>query len=134
MKAILKAALMGAMALVYSFAHAQQTQEQSSAPSTTIQTVPNQTAPTQTVPTQTTPTKSMDYVVLEKGKLMQYSNGKAMEVKSDFAATNGDKISATGLITLKDGTTRQLKEGDRFFKDGHVEAATAPGNPKQDQN
>jgi len=124
MKSILKAALMGAMALVYSFAHAQQT--------TPTQTTPTQTTPT--TPTQTTPTKSLDYVVLEKGKLTEYNNGKAMEVKSDFMATNGDKISSSGLITMKDGTTRQLKEGDRFFKDGHVEAAGAPQNPKQDQN
>jgi len=130
MKAILKAALMGAMALVYSFAHAQQTQEQSSVPSTTVQTVPTQTAPTQTAPTQTTPTKSMDYVVLEKGKLMEYKDGKAIEVKSDFLASNGDKVSAAGLITMKDGTTRQLKEGDRFYKDGRVEAS-AP-SPKQE--
>jgi len=136
MKSILKAAFVGAMALVYSFANAQETQDQSATPSSsTVQTTPTQTSPTQTTPTQTTPsqttpTKSLNYVVLEKGKLMEYKDGKAIEVKSDFLASNGDKVSAAGLITMKDGTTRQLKEGDRFYKDGRVEAS-AP-SPKQE--
>ncbi len=131
MKSILKAAFVGAMALVYSFAHAQETQDQSATPSSsTVQTTPTQTTPTQSTPSQTAPTKSLNYVVLEKGKLMEYKDGKATEVKSDFLASNGDKVSAAGLITMKDGTTRQLKEGDRFYKDGRVEAASP--SPKQE--
>jgi len=76
-------------------------------------------------PAQTNPTMTKDYVTMMNGKMMEYKDGKMMELKGDYSCSNGCKVSSKGMLQKKDGTTQQLKEGDKVYKDGRMEMAKA---------
>jgi len=81
------------------------------------------TVKSKTEPTQTTPTKDKDYVIMKKGAMVAVKNGEEANLLTTYQCTNGDKVSATGVVTMTDGTTRTLKEGDKVYRDGRLEAA-----------
>jgi len=83
------------------------------------------------MPAQSNPMGSKDYVMMKNGAMVAYKSGKESNLLTTYQCSNGDKVSATGVVTMSDGTTRTLKEGDKVFQDGRLEAAKS--NPQKSQ-
>lgn len=62
-----------------------------------------------------------DGVMMKDGKLIATEMGMTNPVEGDKTLRNGTVITAAGVITGKDGTTTQLKEGDYVSLTGRVE-------------
>lgn len=62
-----------------------------------------------------------DGVMLKDGKLIATEMGMTNPVAGDKTLRNGTVITAAGVVTGKDGTTTQLKEGDYVSLTGRVE-------------
>lgn len=79
---------------------------------------------------------------LKGGTLMINENGKMSLVTKSVTLSNGNIITKTGLITGKDGSTIQLKEGESVKDDGSVmksdvmmtEQVTPTGSMKMNDN
>lgn len=61
-----------------------------------------------------------DGVLMKDGKIMLTELGHTDPLAADKTLVNGTKISTTGLITARDGTTTQLQEGDEVSLSGRV--------------
>ena len=62
-----------------------------------------------------------DGVMMKDGKLVATEMGMTNPVTADKKLLNGTVISTAGVVTGKDGTTTQLKEGDYVSLSGRIE-------------
>ena len=60
------------------------------------------------------------YVKMIDGKVMVVKDGNISALDKDLILPNGTTVSTTGTIKLADGTTTQLKDGDKVNMDGKV--------------
>lgn len=82
------------------------------------------------VQTKTTPTTAKDFVLMKGGKVYSFKEGKMTEVKADFTI-GGTKVAPDGKVTMKDGTTASLKEGDRVLDNGTLKKAAVTTQTKE---
>ena len=66
-----------------------------------------------------------DGVMMKDGKIMLTEMGQTGLLTAERTLVNGTKISATGLITGRDGATTQLQEGDLVSLSGRITTRTA---------
>ena len=59
-------------------------------------------------------------VMMKEGKMIVMKDGKATAMDKDLDLANGDRIMIDGTIKTKDGTTRQLQEGEGVYMDGKM--------------
>src|SRR5256885_16511423 len=59
-----------------------------------------------------------DYATMINGKMMENRDGKMTGLKSTCKCMNGAKVSTAGLVMMPEGTSRQMKDGDKVYKDG----------------
>jgi hypothetical protein len=62
-----------------------------------------------------------DGVIMKDGKLVATEMGMTNPVTADKTLRNGTIITTNGVVTGKDGTTTQLREGDYVSLTGRVE-------------
>ena len=62
--------------------------------------------------------QNKDYVTMKDGKLMENKGGTWTAVTSTFMCTDGSKVSTDGTVTMANGTTKKLGEGDKVSKEG----------------
>ncbi len=61
-----------------------------------------------------------DCVMLTNGELHVMKSGKKTAVKDPVALSNGAIIMPDGTVKMKDGSTKQLKEGECMSMDGKL--------------
>ena len=59
-----------------------------------------------------------DMVVMKKGKMMVVRHGETMPMNMVMTLTNGTRVAMDGTITLSDGTSRRLMDGEALTLDG----------------
>ena len=62
--------------------------------------------------------------IMKGGKMMMEEGEKMTPMISNITLKSGDTVSITGLVTKKDGTTLQLKEGQSIWQDGKIVDST----------
>ncbi len=65
--------------------------------------------------------KKMDkgaYITLQGGQVMMVKENKAEKLDQDKTLTDGTIVTVDGAIKKSDGTSFQMKEGDRIYLDG----------------
>ena len=72
--------------------------------------------------------KMKDCVMMKGGKMMVMKGGEKMAMDNETTFTNGAKVSTDGLLTKKDGTTKQLKNGDCVYMDGKMAGKMKKGS------
>ena len=61
-----------------------------------------------------------DYVIMKDGKIHLVKGGNITSLENDLTLTNGTTISTTGTVKSSEGTTLQLKEGEKLDLDGKM--------------
>ena len=59
-----------------------------------------------------------DHLMMSDGKMMVMKNGKATPMEEDMTFDNGTKVMRDGSVTMKDGKTAKMTDGDRLSMDG----------------
>jgi ribosomal protein S4E len=59
-----------------------------------------------------------DHLMFKDGKVTMVMGGQSMAADKEIALTNGAKVALDGTITMKDGKTMKMKEGDVMGMDG----------------
>ncbi len=72
-------------------------------------------------------------VILKNGKIMLEEGGTMSPLTKEYVFETGVKVSLTGKVTKKDGTTVQLKEGESAWADGTIMKAGADTMMKKDE-
>ena len=65
------------------------------------------------------------YVKMIDGKVMVVKDGNISALDKDLVLPNGTTVSTTGTIKLADGTTTQLKDGDKVNMEGKVKTKSS---------
>ncbi|GGF02015.1 DUF6799 domain-containing protein [Hymenobacter cavernae] len=65
-----------------------------------------------------------DGVMMKDGKVLLTQQGLTNPLTQDLTLTNGTKVSPVGAVTLANGTTTTLKEGDMMSLSGRITTAT----------
>jgi hypothetical protein len=75
----------------------------------------------------------MDGVMMQNGKMMMMKMGKAAgPMTSDLTMSNGTKVTAAGLMIMRDGTKLEMKGGEMIMMDGKImDGGKAPGMANQ---
>lgn len=71
-----------------------------------------------------------DHIMFKGGKVTMVMGGKSMAVDKEIALTNGAKVALDGTITMKDGKTAKMKEGEMMGMDGAPMKHAAKEAPK----
>ena len=71
-------------------------------------------------PKMQTVNQGKDYVILKDGKAHLVKGGTSTELQNDMTLPNGTIISTTGTVKSSEGTTLQLKEGEKLDLDGKM--------------
>jgi len=58
------------------------------------------------------------YITLQGGQVMLVKDNKAEKLEKDKTLTDGTVVMINGIIKKADGTSMQMKEGDRIYLDG----------------
>ena len=66
-----------------------------------------------------------DGVTMKEGKVLMTQSGITNPVTQEAALVNGTKIKPDGTVTMADGTTATLKEGDYMSLSGRLTTAAA---------
>lgn len=66
---------------------------------------------------------SNDYLVLKKEQVNVHKSGKSEVISEKIELSNGSTVSTNGIVTLKNGTEKQLAEGQKLTLDGFLIAA-----------
>ena len=61
-----------------------------------------------------------DIVVMKGGKMMVLRNGEMKPMDLVMTLSNGAKIAMDGSVTMPDGTTRRLMDGEAMTMDGEI--------------
>ena len=83
---------------------------------TTVATAQDRTA----APKTQTSHQGKDYVIMKDGKTHLVKGGNITSLENDMTLPNGATISTTGIIKSSEGTTFQLKEGEKLDLDGKM--------------
>ena len=75
--------------------------------------------------------KMKDCVMMKDGKLMVMKDGKTMAMDQDVSLTNGATVKTDGTVQMKDGTTKQLTNGDCVYMDGKIVSGMKKGMHKK---
>ena len=59
-----------------------------------------------------------DYITLQAGQVIMVKENKAEKLDSDKQLPDGTMVTIDGTIKRADGTSFQMKEGDRIYLDG----------------
>ncbi len=70
--------------------------------------------------------------IFKNGKMMVDTDGKMSPMTQSVTLKNGSSVSLAGLVTKKDGTTFQLKEGQSIWEDGSI--VTDPSMMKEKED
>ncbi|HEX8349804.1 MAG TPA: DUF6799 domain-containing protein [Hymenobacter sp.] len=65
-----------------------------------------------------------DGITLKESKVLVTQQGRTSPLTQDMTLINGTKISSTGAVTMTNGTTTTLKEGDMLSLSGRLTTAT----------
>lgn len=71
-------------------------------------------------------TKVKDNITMRGEKVWLTRDGKTIELDKELKLENGATVSTMGLITYKDGTTRQLKSGEIADMKGNITVTATP--------
>ncbi|HEX8427922.1 DUF6799 domain-containing protein [Hymenobacter sp.] len=71
-----------------------------------------------------------DGVMMKEGKVLMTQSGITSPVTQEASLVNGTKISPDGTVTMANGTTATLKEGDYMSLSGRL--TTAASKAQQD--
>ena len=71
---------------------------------------------------QTKPAK--ETYMFKGGKVMEMKGGAWVATDRELTLSNGTKVSASGTVTKKDGTSVMLKEGESIDANGNWMAAS----------
>ena len=63
---------------------------------------------------------SSDCVMFTNGEVHLMKSGKKSAIKDPVALSNGAMVMADGMVKMKDGSTKQLKEGECMSMDGKM--------------
>jgi hypothetical protein len=66
-----------------------------------------------------------DGVTMKEGKVLMTQSGITNPVTQEAALVNGTKIKPDGTVTMADGTSTTLKEGDYLSLSGRLTTAAA---------
>ncbi len=88
-------------------------------------------AATTTPATKSTVRTMKDMMILRGGKMMIFKDSHLSAMDKPMTMKNGTVITPTGLMTMKDGTTKQLVDGERLDMDGNVMASRPAPSPRQ---
>lgn len=58
------------------------------------------------------------YITLQGGQVMMVAENKIEKLARDKALADGTIVMTTGIIKTSDGSTMEMKEGDRIYLDG----------------
>lgn len=58
------------------------------------------------------------YITLQGGQVMLVKDSKAEKLEKDKTLTDGTVVLLNGMVKKADGTSMQMKEGDRIYLDG----------------
>lgn len=61
-----------------------------------------------------------DVLVMRKGRLMRIRNGEELPVDMVVTFPNGGLVAMDGTLTLPDGTSRMLMDGEAVTMDGET--------------
>ena len=64
--------------------------------------------------------KMKDCVMMKGGKLMVMKGGKTTDMTESMNLSNGSVVNTDGTLTMSDGTSKQLKNGDCVYMDGKM--------------
>lgn len=71
-----------------------------------------------------------DHIMFKGGKVTMVMGGKSMAADTEIALTNGAKVALDGTVTMKDGKTMKMKEGEMMGMDGTPMEHAAKEAPK----
>ena len=71
-----------------------------------------------------------DHILFKDGKVTMMMGGKSMAADKEIALTNGAKVALDGTVTMKDGKTMKMKEGEMMGMDGAPMKHAAKEAPK----
>lgn len=60
------------------------------------------------------------YITMQNGKMIRVQNGNTQPLANDIILPNGTTIMTTGTVKSIDGSTTQLKEGERLDMEGKL--------------
>ncbi len=86
---------------------------------------------TTTTPAKTSVRSVKDMMILRGGKMMIFKDSHLSAMEKPMTMKNGTVITPTGLMTMKDGTTKQLVDGERLDMDGNIMASRPTPAPRQ---
>lgn len=58
---------------------------------------------------------------MEDGQLMEVKEGNSMPLTRDVTLDDGSVLMKNGTLKKKDGSTKQIRDGECVYKDGDVE-------------
>jgi len=64
-----------------------------------------------------------DGVIMKEGKVLVTQQGRTDSMTQDMTLTNGTKITPAGAVTMTDGKTATLQEGDMLSLSGRLTTA-----------
>ena len=96
-------------------------------------TVAAQNAPATNATTKQVAVKPVpDMMILRGGKVMIFKDSHLTPMEKPMTTKDGTVITPTGLMTMKNGTTKQMAEGDRLDLNGNpMVNKPAPNQPAQ---
>lgn len=65
-----------------------------------------------------------DGVMMKDNKMMECKDDKCMAMTTTYMCTDGCKVATDGTVTMKDGKTMKLKNGQGVGKDGKMMSGT----------
>jgi hypothetical protein len=64
---------------------------------------------------------AMDGVVMQDGRMMMMKDGRATEqMTADITMSDGTKVTTSGVVKMRDGEEKQLKDGAMMLMNGHI--------------
>jgi hypothetical protein len=74
-----------------------------------------------------------DVLVMRKGKLMRIRQGQEQPVDLVVTLANGGRVAMDGTLTLPDGTSRMLMDGEAITLDGEPTTLADLGLNREDR-
>jgi opacity protein-like surface antigen len=69
------------------------------------------------------------FITLQGGQVMMVKDSKAEKLEKDKTLTDGTVVMVNGMIKKADGTSLQMKEGDRIYLDGGMSLSRKDTEP-----
>lgn len=76
-------------------------------------------------------TEKSAYITLQAGQVMLVKDNKAEKLEADKKLADGTIVMANGMVKKTDGTSLQMKEGDRIYLDGGMSLSRKDKEPIQ---